>query len=336
MYAQEHVDVFPDLEGTVLLDAIQDEYKPTLVLTYGQCRDTLMGYVINENDSTQCIYTGLKKYLNPNGDPTSEAYNTGNIKINTEHVYPRSLGAGDGNARSDMHHLFPSKEIVNTARSNDPFMEINDNQTEKWFYLDQELTSKPSSNIDNYSEDIPLGFEPREAVKGDIARAMFYFYTIYRSNADNADPNYFEGQRETLCQWHLADPVDDTEWTRTQRIANVQGKANPFILDCSAAIRLYCPNQSDSECPEISNVEDDIYHRGVNLVPNPGFDKITVQSDIAWTNANVYNIIGKLIDTYDVTGNEINVDPSMKSGIYFVMLATANGKQSEMLRWVKR
>ena len=46
---------------------------------------------------------------------------------------------------------------------------------------------------------------------------------------------------ETLCEWHNMDPVDSLEWERNLIIASYQdGKANPFILDCSL-IRMYCP-----------------------------------------------------------------------------------------------
>jgi endonuclease I len=38
-------------------------------------------------------------------------------------------------------------------------------------------------------------FEPRESVKGDLARAVFYFYTIHKSQADDS---YFAEQKQTL------------------------------------------------------------------------------------------------------------------------------------------
>ncbi|MBK8702092.1 MAG: endonuclease [Saprospiraceae bacterium] len=52
-------------------------------------------------------------------------------------------------------------------------------------------------------------------MKGDIARSMFYIYTIYRELVAPEDPNYFPLQVATLCQWHLADPVDERSGNRS-------------------------------------------------------------------------------------------------------------------------
>ena len=73
---------------------------------------------------------------------------------------------------------------------------------------------------------------------------MFYFYTMYKSEADAVDPNYFNSQKSILCQWHLDDPVDSLEWLRNNRISWLQGfKVNPFIHDCTLAYRCnYCSN----------------------------------------------------------------------------------------------
>jgi len=134
--------------------------------------------------------------------------------INTEHIYPQSKGADSGNARVDMHHLVPCRWAVNQARSNYPFDEVPDNETDHWYYQDQDMSSIPTMNIDGYSErlnggfGVIGGFEPRESVKGDIARSVFYFYTMYKDQADSADPNFFQRQMETLCAWHFSDPVD--------------------------------------------------------------------------------------------------------------------------------
>ena len=80
-----------------------------------------------------------------------------------------------------MHNLFPSRVKTNNDRGNRPFGESPDASTTRWYLLNTELTNVPSSMIDKYSELGSAGqFEPREEVKGDIARAMMYTYTIYR------------------------------------------------------------------------------------------------------------------------------------------------------------
>ena len=52
--------------------------------------------------------------------------------------------------------------------------------------VDYYSNSIPNQFIDEYSEvdNDNEKFEPREDVKGNIARSMFYFYTIYNNVAD--------------------------------------------------------------------------------------------------------------------------------------------------------
>ena len=86
----------------------------------------------------------------------------------------QSLGASSSPMKSDMHHLRPCKDNVNSARGNKPFNDIDDWLTETCTF-DYELNSIPSSNINEFSENGANYFEPKENVKGDIARAIFYF-----------------------------------------------------------------------------------------------------------------------------------------------------------------
>lgn len=167
----------------------------------------------------------------------AEAYEQG---INAEHVWPQSRGA-TGSAKSDLHHLFPARVNVNSTRGNWPFADIPDAETNRWFWKEVQRGSIPTQFIDEYSEFESGAFEPREARKGDVARAMFYFYTMYRPQADNAAPGFFEQQQETLCRWHQLDPPDTVEVARSHAIAaSVQGNDNPFVLDPTLATRSYC------------------------------------------------------------------------------------------------
>jgi len=243
--AQSHTVILNGLSGQVLLDSVAALYRPNVVLDYANARDTLYGNILSkDDDSIRCIYSGHTLYLSPIADPTQYIYlNGSSLGLNTEHAYPQAKGAADGNARSDMHHLFPARIQVNEARGSFPFGEIPDAQTTKWFYKTFEISTIPTTNKDGYSEFKAGTFEPREVSKGDLARAIFYFYTMYKSQANIADPTFFESQRLTLCQWNNQDPVNGAEMIKTLRIAPYQdGKPNPFIIDCSLAFRTYCPN----------------------------------------------------------------------------------------------
>lgn len=243
--AQSHQVLFGSTSGGALLDSLTTRYRPNTVLDYGNARDTLYSKVLaKDDDSLRCIYSGHTLYLAPNADPTQYVYLNGStLGMNAEHGYPQAKGAAEGNARSDMHHLFPARIPVNEARASLPLGDIPDAQTQKWFYKAAVITTIPTVNKDAYSESRATTFEPREASKGDMARAIFYFYTMYKAQADFADPNFFELQRPTLCQWNNQDPVDAAEMIKTWRIAPYQeNKPNPFIIDCTMAYRVYCPN----------------------------------------------------------------------------------------------
>ncbi|MGB3547730.1 MAG: endonuclease [Saprospiraceae bacterium] len=240
--------IFPDLSGEELNTALRQQFRPQTVLPYSTARDTLYDKIDRRNDSLYCVYTGYGIKLTPGLDVTEDAFDQG---INTEHSYPRGKGAADGNAESDMHHLFPTRENVNSDRGNLPFAEVPDNQTTRWYYLADNTSNTPPTAVrDLYSElRSGVAFEPREEFKGNIARAVFYFYTIYRPEADAADPAFFPAMATDLCNWHQADPADQRELERTWAIAARQSnQPNPFVLDCDLARRAYCSGLAPTVC----------------------------------------------------------------------------------------
>ena len=300
-FAQLQQNVFPDLEGEDLRVAVKENFKPATVLQFSRARDTLFSVVYGRNDSLSCVYTGHTIYLNPNQDPTQAAYLDGSPNgINTEHTYPQAYGAANGNARADMHHLFPTRTPVNTDRNNLPFGEIPDGQTERWYYLNQETGSIPSQNIDKYSEIIETRFEPREDHKGNVARAMFYFYTMYTAEANAANSSYFESQRATFCEWHYGEPVDQEEWDRSWQIASYQdGKPNPFVLDCSLAARLYCPEfEANCQISPTEDLEEVLPFQVLPNAPNPFRTATTIFYSLEKAfdvELKFYNSVGQLL-----------------------------------------
>ncbi|WP_392479883.1 endonuclease [Nostoc sp. C110] len=229
--------ILPQLSKVALVEELAKKYTPSKTLNYDRARDEMFGIIDNQAGIVTDIYASYQIRLNGNGDPSQEADKLG---LNTEHVWPQSKGADNGNARSDLHHLFPARENINTERGNKPFDDIADTSTKKWYRNDTVQSTIPSRAIDEFSESSSSKFEPREKVKGDIARAIFYFYTIYRNQAENVDRNYFQNQRQTLCKWNQQDVPDITEIERSHAIAKFQGNDNPFVLDVTLAERAYC------------------------------------------------------------------------------------------------
>ena len=71
-------------------------------------------------------------------------------------------------------------------------------------------------------------FEPRDEVKGDVARILFYLMIRY-NEADSYKLTTVATSVEMLLRWNEADPVDSWEMNRNNVIEGIQGNRNPFI-----------------------------------------------------------------------------------------------------------
>ena len=223
--------------GDTLIDSLQQRYGDPRPLGYDLARDSMYARIYNgETNTVEGTYSGFQITVDPSeGDPSAIAADKG---INTEHTWPQSKGAGQEPARSDLHILVPTRQQVNSARSNLPFGESPDTDTDTWYFEDQAQSSPPEADRPLWSELLSgQTFEPRHSVKGDVARAAFYFVTIYPNRANFS---FFEAQRDTLLAWHAQDPVDATEMRRNLTQAGYQDNAlNPFVLDATLADRAY-------------------------------------------------------------------------------------------------
>ena len=115
--------IAPHLTSDDLINFLNLNYKTNTVLGYGDARDTMYSVIDNNNGSVFGIYTNYSVILNNEIDPSTHLYNNG---MNCEHLWPQSLGAENEPMKSDMHHLRPCKENVNSSRGNKPFDEIYD------------------------------------------------------------------------------------------------------------------------------------------------------------------------------------------------------------------
>ena len=146
---------------------------------------------------------------------------------NKEHVWAKSHGFPNESYEPycDAHHLRPSTTKINSTRSNKDFGEVPN--------------ATPDAYGNKTNNDL---FEPRDEVKGDIARMMFYMETRYGSNTkynlklvnsqttSASDLNGRFGNLETLIKWHYEDPVSKEEIYRNNVIFdNYQHNRNPYI-----------------------------------------------------------------------------------------------------------
>jgi hypothetical protein len=183
---------------TELFKITQASHRP---ITYKQANNILFTKLDNHNGSVCSVYSASTCIVT-NIVPSPKV-------MNIEHTWPQSEGA-NGDAKSDLHHIFPVDSSVNSIRSSLPFCEV---VTVKW------ENGQSKRGISIFNEHC---FEPPADHKGDVARALFYFSVRYRQPID-------QNQEYFLRKWHLEDPIDQKEIDRNQSIKEFQNNSNPFI-----------------------------------------------------------------------------------------------------------
>jgi len=180
----------------------------------------------------------------------------GNSFYNREHTWPNSLGfPNDGptnSAYTDLHMLMASDIAYNASRGNKPYDNCPSGCTEypTAAYAGRGGGSGSYPGNSNWSN--ASVFEVWCALKGNVARAMFYMDIRYEGGshggtgaaepdlrltdtlglvsptAGNASVGYM-GKLSTLIQWHQQDPPDEAERLRNALIQTYQGNRNPFV-----------------------------------------------------------------------------------------------------------
>ncbi|MEE1765881.1 MULTISPECIES: endonuclease I family protein [unclassified Streptomyces] len=205
--------------GTALKSSLHTIISPQTKLSYSAVWEALKvtDQDPNNTNNVKLLYSGISRSKTLNGG------NSGNW--NREHVWAQSHGdfgtsAGPG---TDLHHLRPEDVTVNAIRGNLDF----DNGGSSF-------TNSGGSLYDSNS------FEPRDAVKGDVARMILYMAVRYEGDDGwpNLEPNdlvtnggtRFHGRLSVLKAWNDEDPPDAFEERRNELIyTNYQRNRNPFI-----------------------------------------------------------------------------------------------------------
>ncbi|MCY7947492.1 endonuclease [Bacillus atrophaeus] len=183
------------------------------------------------------VWTALKETdedpANPNNvillytnESRAKSLNGGSVgDWNREHVWAKSHG-GFGTSKgpgTDIHHLRPADVQVNSARGNMDF--------------DNGGSEHPKAPGNYYDGD---SWEPRDEVKGDVARMLFYMAVRYEGDDGYPDlelndktgngSSPYHGKQSVLLEWNKQDPVDDSERRRNDIIYDeFQHNRNPFI-----------------------------------------------------------------------------------------------------------
>jgi endonuclease I len=199
----------------VLHDIIDDHDEPS----YNDLRD----FILKESDEDPnnpnnviLLYSGISRPKSMFG---------GNIgDWNREHVWAKSHGDFGNTPPSgtDAHHIRPTDVQVNSSRGN----------------LDFDMGGSPVQGAPGCYKDSD-SFEPRDEVKGDVARMILYMDVRYEGENGELDltavdevntaPAPEHGKLSVLLEWHQQDPPDDFERNRNDVVYSYQDNRNPFI-----------------------------------------------------------------------------------------------------------
>jgi endonuclease I len=213
------------LTGATLAARLNEIVRGHTRLSYGQVYDALpltdadpdrAGYLIDFYSGTSVLASKRCSSSCP-----SDSWNR-------EHTWAQSHGdlttnAGPG---TDMHHMRPEFSSTNSSRGN---LDFDNGGT----------ANVPLCTLCKRDGD---SFEPRDAVKGDLARGLMYMAVRYEGDAQfsrdlklndrtcNGSGAGNHGKLSTLVAWSLADPPDARERARNDMIdADYQHNRNPFV-----------------------------------------------------------------------------------------------------------
>jgi len=185
-------------DGDELKSILHNLIKDHRSFNYNTVKDIFAQSDTDPDNSANIImvYTGRS---HPKDD-----YGIGANALNREHVWAKSHGgfADWYPMHSDVHNLKPADASVNQDRGNKDFDDggVEHSEASGCYYT-------------------VYTWEPRDEVKGDIARIIFYMSTRYEGGNNEVDlevvddintyPAPEHGRLSTLLEWNLLDPPDD-------------------------------------------------------------------------------------------------------------------------------
>ncbi len=261
------------------------------------------------------IYTGISRAKSDHGGNTGQ--------WNREHVWAKSHGGFGTNppAGTDVHHIRPADVGVNGKRGNLDF--------------DNGGTLVPGTDS-CYSDD--NSFEPRDAVKGDVARMIFYMATRYEGDDGEPDLEVVDyvntsgtpkmGKLSTLLQWNVQDPPDDFERHRNNVIYNdYQHNRNPYIDYPEYIQKIWGGPSAIKNNPELQ----------LSVYPNPVNRFLVVESGEHQTlRYRLVNNLGQTVRSGKITCGTTRINLSgFRNGLYFFLLAQKDGRWTQQYKIIK-
>ena len=188
--------------------------EQTVINNYEDARDNYFYDQLYIGNTGESLYCGVKRpFLDTIGKRRS-----------VEHVMPADWmaehfgctnrdcdNATYKHAEGDLHNLWLAVKNINSSRSDHVFGETDEGQA-RFDYC--------PAFVRTYSPN-PIVVEPRDSVKGNIARTLFYMNDEYGFSLKEMTP--------MLKRWNRLDPPTEHEYWRNERIFILQGTRNIFI-----------------------------------------------------------------------------------------------------------
>ncbi len=269
------------LTGDALKTELYNIIKDNIEYTYTSS-NTDVWDILKESDRDPSNQDNVILFYTGWSVNAAQEYNSGS-GWNREHVWAKSRGdfGTTRGAGTDCHHLRPTDISVNSARNN------------RWFdncekpYLDGGVETGCFTSEDYWV------WQPRDEVKGDAARMIFYMATRYEGDGDEPDLSVIDflpvdnrtkepihAKLSVILEWSREDPVDEFERNRNDVIYGYQNNRNPFIDHPEYVDLIWSATTGITEDSDISS-EVKIYPnptKGIVNIENPNSYKITLFS----------------------------------------------------------
>jgi endonuclease I len=305
------------LNGSELKNALHNIIDNHQEYSYNALRD----YILKNSDEDPnngnnviLLYTGRSQ--------AKSTFGGGANDWNREHVWAKSHGDFGNNAPAgtDAHHIRPTDASVNSERGN----------------LDFDMGGNPVSEAPGCYRDGD-SFEPRDAVKGDVARMIFYMATRYEGGSGepdlevvdyvNTSPNPKHGKLSQLILWNSQDPPDDFERNRNDVIYyQYQNNRNPFIDHPEYADAIWGD-------PNIIDVVDSVVD---SVFPIPATEILNISLRTSKKcSFTIYSIIGNKIKEgiFESRMNSINI-ADFPTGVYYLLIESQESGQFEQITFI--
>ena len=247
----------------------------------------------NNPDNVILVYTNYSVNA-------AQEYNSGN-GWTREHIWAKSHGFPNKSdtAYTDIHHLKPADVSTNSSRGTLDFDTGGDE------YYDD---GNPTGNYHDSDS-----WEPRDEIKGDVARMMLYMTVRYEDTSTydlefvdtiptSTGTPYF-GKKSTLLAWNRIDPPSEFEMRRNEVIYSYQNNRNPFIDHPEFADRIYNPDALIVEATEAISTTEVV---------------VTFSKEVEETSAT--NVANYVID--NGIGNPVSVSYGYNDNYKKVLLTT--------------